>query len=85
MTEQAEIGSQPIAALELSNRASRPLRLAGLETIGKLTSKTFLELWRIKGLGVQTMREITAALTARGLALRVEPDELEAQRKTAAG
>jgi DNA-directed RNA polymerase alpha subunit len=66
--EDQRVGT-PIAELGLSTRAANVLRSVGIETIEELLCWHVYELRRLPNLGVQTLKEITDVITARGLQL----------------
>lgn len=62
--------SDLIDVLMFSDRTRRILENANIDTIGKLTSHTKGQLLQYRCLGENTLREITARLSACGLELK---------------
>ncbi|MDJ0973447.1 MAG: DNA-directed RNA polymerase subunit alpha [Planctomycetota bacterium] len=69
----------PIAAMDLSVRASNCLEAEGIQTIGELVSRTQDELMALKNFGRTSLKEITKKLDEMGLALGMDTDALGAR------
>ncbi|MGE0192294.1 MAG: DNA-directed RNA polymerase subunit alpha [Planctomycetota bacterium] len=66
----------PIAALDLSVRASNCLESEGIQTIGEVVSRSHDELMNLPNFGRTSLREITRKLEEMGLRLGMDVDEI---------
>ncbi len=69
----------PVEQLDLSVRTMNCLRRAGITTVGELISKTEKELLSLRNFGQKSKQEIEERLTALGLSLVPQPEELAAK------
>ena len=66
----------PIAALDLSVRASNCLEAEGIQTIGEVVARSHDELMNLPNFGRTSLREITRKLEEMGLRLGMDVDEI---------
>lgn len=66
----------PIAAMDLSVRASNCLEAEGIQTIGELVSRTQDELMALKNFGRTSLKEIAKKIDEMGLTLGMDTDAL---------
>lgn len=77
----------PVSELELSVRASNCLKLAGIDIMADLVSKTEQDMLRFRNFGKKSLEELTRVLEDMNLSFGVNifeyftPDELEKARK----
>ncbi|MFA7001943.1 MAG: DNA-directed RNA polymerase subunit alpha, partial [Candidatus Omnitrophota bacterium] len=75
--------AKPISELELSVRSANCLEAASIKTIGDLVQKTEAQMLKYKNFGKKSLAEITAILTAMGLALGMNIEERMKGKKAA--
>lgn len=74
-------GETPVETLALSAHAEGALRAAGVQTVETLCWLTAVDLSRVRHLGPERALEVSAALAARGFALRAGGRASRADRK----
>ncbi len=67
-----ELYSQSIDVLDLTVRAENCLRRAGIATVGQLCRYTEEELYRLRNMGVKTVKDVVTKLALSGCELRKE-------------
>ena len=69
-----------VSSLGLSGRVEAALASNGIATLEALTALTARELRARPKVGAKTIREVSAALSERGLSLRAQPEEPDKQK-----
>ena len=70
--DTSELHSQSIDVLDLTVRAENCLRRAGIATVGQLCSYTEEELFRLRNMGIKTVKDIVVKLELSGCELKKE-------------
>lgn len=71
LSDPRKFDDMPVEDLDLSVRSTNCLRRNGIDTVGKLLSKTKDELlWHVRNLGKRSLREIVGKLADMGLELK---------------
>lgn len=75
--ELKELLSQSVEMIELSSRAANCLKVANIQTIGELVSKTEEDLLAVKNFGQKSLEEIKSKLEEMGLSLGMDISDLK--------